>query len=251
MVRKLYFFVVLLSLCSSCGFVIHMVSSRSAGSEEMDTEGKPGVASPYNDNNEIYKTNRKFIYEVEQWQHNRHLKFMLDMVVIPGAFNINETKIKYKYHYNPLDLNAAELIEFGFDKEGNYTPEFTSLKEEKNDIRFHPPRSKTLVCLEAAPFPGLPYKMKKGVRVKEFLFIPRGSWGKLGGSKITWRYEVDSVTYVQDSVPYSCSVTAVADSKKGGHNTLRMYFNTDSGFTKLSYRFQDSTAIEFNLKEIK
>lgn len=228
-----------------------MMSSGSAKAEAIDTEGRTDVASPYNDNNLIYKTNRTFVFEVEQRQGNRHIRFLLDMVVIPGAFNRNETKIKYKYHYQPSDLDSIELKEFGFDRFGNFTPEFTSLLEEKNDIRFHPPRSKTLVCLEAAPFPGLPYKIKKGIRVKEFLFIPRGSWGKLGGSKITWKYEVDSVSYVQDTVPYFCEVSATADSKKGGHNTLKLHFNTDSGFTKLSYRFQDSTAIEFNLKEIK
>lgn len=251
MLKKISCCIVFGFLFSSCGWIIHKLSAGSGNVAEIDTEGRTDIASPYNDNNRIYKTNRTFVFEVEQKQLNRRIQFGLDMIVIPGSFNRNETRIKYKYHYNPADLNADELKEFGFDQQGNCTPEFTSLLEEKNDIRFHPPRSKTLVCLEAAPFPGLPYKIKKGVRVKEFLFIPRGSWGKLGGSKITWRYEVDSVSYVQDTIPYFCRVIASADSKKGGHNTLDMHFNTDSGFTKLSYRFQDSTSIEFNLKEIK
>lgn len=251
MVKNKLFFVALTILLSSCGLAIHLVSSGDTSEEELDTEGKTNIHSPYNENNLIYKTNRVFVYEVNQTFRNRHLRFLLDLVVIPGSFNRNETRIKYKYHYNPEDLNAMELKEFGFDGYGNYANEFTSLMEEKNDIRFHPPRSKTLVCLEAAPFPGLPYKLKKGMRVKEFLYIPKGSWGKLGGSKITWRYEVDSVQYNQDSTSYFCRVNATADSKKGGHNTLLLDFKSDSGFTRLSYRFQDSTTIEFLLKEIK
>lgn len=252
MIRAILFSFTTILLFSSCGFLVHMVTTHAQNNAgELDTEGKREVASPYNDNNVIFKTNRTFVYEVNEFQRGRHLTFLLEMVIIPGAFNVNESKIKYKYHYNPKDLDSMELIAFGFDGATSYKPEYTSLKEEKNDITFHPPRSKTLVCLEAAPFPSLPPKLKKGVKTKEFLFIPKGSWGKLGGSKITWRYEVDSVTFIKDTIPYSCIVNAVADSKKGGYNTLKIHFNTDSGFTKLSYRFQDSTAIDLSLKKIK
>lgn len=250
MIKNTLFFALFIFLFSSCGLLIHLASYQAINEKELDTEGKTDIASPYNDNNRIYQTNRSFVYEVEQWQH-RYLKFFVEMVIIPGSFNRNETRIKYKYHYNPADLNVDELKSFGADANGNCSPEFTSLLEEKNDIRFHPPRSKTLVCLEAAPFPGLPYQLKKGARSKEFLYIPKGSWGHLGGSRITWRYEIDSVHYIQDTLPSFCRVSATADSKKGGHNTLRMHFSVDSGFTKLYYHFQDSTIIHFTLKEIR
>ncbi len=218
---------------------------------EIDTEGKTGIASPYNDNNIIYKTNKSFMYEVDQVQTDRRLKFNIEMVVIPGAFNMHESRIKYKFYYDPKDLDSAELKAFGYQEQNGFAPEFSSLKEEKNDITFHPPRSKTLACLEAAPFPALRSKIEKGMQTKEFLFIPKGSWGKLGGSTITWRYRIDSVAYVNDTIPYYCHATGTADSKKGGHNILKMHFNTDSGFTKLSYRFQDLTTVDFILKEIK
>lgn len=251
MKRKIIFFCCICFL-SSCGLALHIVSSRANQNAEInDTQGKTNVTSPNNEDNAIYKTNRIFCYEVEQTQKGRHIRFALDMMVIPGSFNANQSKIKYNYHYNPIDLDTSELRLFGFDGQGKFSPEFTSLKEEKNVLYFHPPRSKTLVCLEAAPFPEVPYQIKKGTSKKVLLFIPRGSWGKLGGSKITWKYEIDSVIYHQDTIPYFCSIKAQADSKRGGHNTLQMHFNADSGFTRLSYRFQDSTAIDFTLKEIK
>jgi hypothetical protein len=240
------------ALFSSCGWAIHLIGTQTTqNSGPIDTEGMTNIASPSNDDNIIYKTNRTFIFEVDQWQNKKHLKFELEMMVIPGSFNLNESKIKYKYHYDPKDLTAEQLKEFIYDSLGNFNSEITSFTESVKALGFHPPRTKTLEYLEAAPFPEIPYPIKKGRHLKEYLFIPRGNWGKLGGSKITWRYEVDSVRYIHDTIPYFCHLNATADSKKGGHNTLQTWFNIDSGFTKWSYRFQDSTTIDFILKKIK
>ncbi len=217
----------------------------------MDTEGMTNVESPYNADNEIYITNRTFIYEVRQKEKNRNLKFQLELVVIPGAFNLQETKIKYKYHYDPNDLTEQELKDFGFTTQYNYLFEYSSLREIKSNVQLHPPRTKTLMCLEKAPFPELPYQLFKGSKKKGLLYIPRGNWGELAGSKIKWTYEVDSVLYKNDTIPYYCRVQGAANSKKGGYNTLEMQFKADSGFTKLSYRFQDLTTVDFVLKEIK
>jgi hypothetical protein len=242
---------VLACLLSSCGFIILKVAENKEMKGPMDTEGMQDIASPYNSDNEIYTTNRVFIYEVNQKEKNRDLKFKLELLVIPGAFNLQETKIKYKYHYDPHDLTAEELADFGFKSPDNYLFEYSSVREEKHNVQLHPPRTKTLMCLERAPFPELPYKLYKGAKKKGLLYIPRGNWGDLGGSKITWNYEVDSVAFKNDTIPYYCSVRGIANSKKGGYNTLEMQFKADSGFTKLSYRFQDLTAIDFVLKEIK
>jgi hypothetical protein len=243
---------VLSILLTSCGFAVHLIGTQTAqNSGPIDTEGMTEIASPSNNDNKIYKTNRSFIYEVHQWQNKKHIKFDIELLVIPGSFNLSESKIKYKYHYNPNDLTAEQLLDFGYDSTKNFRPEFTSFTESQGAMDFHPPRSKTLECLEAAPFPSVPYPIKKGRQTKSILYIPKGNWGKLGGSKINWKYKIDSVTYMNDTIPYSCHVNAVADSKKGGHNTLEIFFTIDSGFTKWSYRFQDSTAIDFTLKEIK
>lgn len=242
----------LIALFSSCGLAIHVIEKQVAkNSGPIDSEGMTEIDSPANADNIIYKTNRAFVFEVNQWQNRKHLKFELEMLVIPGSFNLKESKIKYKYRYDPNALTGEQLKAFGLDSAGNYRPEITSFTESVNSLAFHPPRSKSLECLEAAPFPEIPYPIRKGRWSKEFLFIPKGNWGKLGGSKIKWIYRIDSVRYVNDTTPYFCRVNAVADSKKGGRNTLQTYFTIDSGFTKWSYRFQDSTAIDFVLKKIK
>lgn len=237
---------------SSCKLAVDVMSSKASQNVgPIDTEGRSDIASPSNSDNKIYTTNRSFIYEVDQRQDKKHIKFELEMMVIPGSFNLNESKLKYKYYYDPKNLKPEELTDFGFDSTGKFRPEFSSFTESGNYFLFHPPRSKTLVCLEAAPFPYVPSIIKKGRKSKQYLFIPRGNWGKLGGSKITWTYEVDSVRYIHDTIPYSCRINAAADSRKGGHNTLQTWFNLDSGFTKWSYRFEDSTAIDFVLKKIR
>jgi hypothetical protein len=241
----------LIVLLSSCGFIILKVAENKEMKGPMDTEGMSNIESPYNSDNEIYKTNRTFVYEVDQKEKQRGLKFRLELVVIPGAFNLQETKIKYKYYYDPHELTTQELADFGFKEPDQYTAEYSSVREEKGIVQLHPPRTKTLICLERAPFPELPYQLYKGATKKSLLFIPRGNWGELGGSKIKWNYEVDSVTFKNDTVPYYCRIQGRANSKKGGYNTLEMQFKADSGFTKLSYRFQDLTAIDFILKEIK
>lgn len=238
-------------LFSSCGFIILKVAENKELKGPMDTEGMNNIASPYNEDNEIYKTNRVFVYEVRQKQKDRYLKFQLELLVIPGAFNLQETKIKYKYHYDPRDLTVQELSDFGFKDPNTYLFEYSSVREEKNNVQLHPPRTKTLACLERAPFPELPYKLYKGSKKKGLLYIPRGNWGELGGSRITWKYEVDSVMFKNDTVPYYCRIQSTASSKKGGNNSLEMQFKADSGFTHLSYRFQDLTTIDFVLKEIR
>ena len=237
---------------SSCGFAIHLIGKQTAQNNgPVDTEGMVNIASPSNEDNLIYKTNRTFVFEVDQCVKKKHLKFELEMLIIPGSFNLDESKLKYKYHFDPQNLTDEQLKEFGYDGIGNFSPEITSFTESARGIDFHPPRSKSLECLEAAPFPYVPGIIRKGRKSKQYLYIPRGNWGKLGGSKIVWNYEIDSVRYINDTVPYFCRVSATADSKKGGHNTLQTYFNIDSGFTKWSYRFEDSTTVDFILKEIK
>ncbi len=60
----------------------------------------------------------------------------------------------------------------------------------------------------------------------------------------------DSVAYKNDTIPYYCIVNGIAKSKFGT-NTLEAHFHVDSGFTKLLYRFEDSTSVDLILKEIK
>lgn len=245
-------FLVLVFIFPSCGLIILKVAdNKNRNACPMDTEGMDNIESPYNLDNTVYRTNRRFLYEVYQQEKGRSLKFKLELVVMPGVFNLAETKIKYNYYYSPEDLSSQELIDFGYTEPHCYQSEYTSLSEEQNNVQLHPPRTKTLMCLERAPFPELPYPICKGSKRKGLLYIPKGNWGELAGSRIKWKYVIDSVSYKNDTLPYYCHVQSSAESKKGGYNTLEMDFTADSGFTRLSYRFQDLTCIDFILKEIK
>jgi hypothetical protein len=134
-------------LFSSCGFILLKVAENKEMKGPLDTEGMSNVESPYNSDNEIYKTNRTFVYEVNQHEKNRDLKFRLELVVIPGAFNLQESKIKYKYHYDPKELTAKELTDFGFKSPDDYLFEYSSVREEKKVVQLHPPRTKTLMLI--------------------------------------------------------------------------------------------------------
>ena len=68
MIRAILFSFTTILLFSSCGFLVHMVTTHAQNiAGELDTEGKREVASPYNDNNVIFKTNRTFVYLVNEF----------------------------------------------------------------------------------------------------------------------------------------------------------------------------------------
>src|SRR3569832_2881526 len=110
MIQKLLMACLFVATASSCGLFIRAVSVASTSKiTDVDTEGRTDVPSPYNEDNVIFKTNRAFVYAVDQLQKGRYLRFKIEMLVIPGSFNSKETRIKYNYYYNPADLDPLEL----------------------------------------------------------------------------------------------------------------------------------------------
>ncbi|HNW99571.1 MAG TPA: hypothetical protein PKK00_14285 [Bacteroidales bacterium] len=218
----------------------------------IDSEGIDTIPSPYNEDNKIYITNRTFVYQVYQNNINRKYNFIIELKVIPGSCNSGQTKIKYKYFYRKEELTPDEIIAFEYsDSLGGYCrQEITGVIENNIEIWLHPPRTKTLIKLEKAPFPEIKFNSKEW---NETLVIPFGNYKEIGlsGSIIKWNYKIDSIKYIHDTIPYYCSIKAVATSKKGGRNTLDAVFKADSGMVKLNYFFEDKSTVKFVLKEIK
>ena len=132
----------------------------------VDTEGIDTISSPYNFDNKVYRTNRTFVYEVNQNDIKRNYNFILELKVIPGSGNMGETKIKYKYFYKKNQLTSDEITYFGLkDSLGGYFgSEITSLFENANVVYLHPPRTKTLMKLEKAPFPEIYFNSNPLIR---------------------------------------------------------------------------------------
>ena len=161
------------------------------------------------------------------------------------------TIVKYKYTYNATDLTQQELLDWRLEN-GSFLPEYTSVTKKANHIYLlQPPRTKTLECLKEAPFPEVLSGFTLGATGRSVRYIPRKNGGEMGGSKIKWKYSTDAVDYKQDTIPYFCGVPAEARLKNDEFNTLEMHFNVDSGFTKLTYNFEDLTSVKFVLKEIR
>ncbi|MBN1598337.1 MAG: hypothetical protein JW894_08585 [Bacteroidales bacterium] len=244
--KTLFAGLIIISMTASCGLLIKLLSHQNG---ILDTEGMDNIESPNNDDNTIFITHRIFKYHVSQREINRCINFDLEMVVIPGYVN-SQTKIKYKYKYNPADLTQEEIIDFTDSIYGLCRPTYTSVNEDKFGVDIHPPRSYTLRKLQLAPFPDVDFPIYEGRKGKGFLYIPRGNWGEWEKSKIKHNKIIKSVSYKNDSIINGCVVEGTATSKFG-ISTLEAHFQIDSGFTRLFYRFSDSSKVDFVLKEIK
>ncbi len=239
-----------LLLLTSCIHISLPQKNNSPESRIIDTEGLDTLYNFPPNNNKIFSLNKVFVYDVSQVEISRNFNFKLEMKAIPGEYIIGETKIKYKYYYSIDELLPSEKIKFGYDSLSNQCQwKITSLEETNSGISIHPPRSHSLRKLEKAPFPEVRFSSKNW---ESKLLIPPFNYRdiKMGNSIIKWNYSVDSIT-LKDTIPYKYYIHSIAESKKGGRNTLDAVFQVDSGFVKLNYFFEDSTSIDFVLKEIK
>lgn len=140
-------------------FIYLLLISLISCNITKDTEGS-NIKSKHNYNNEIYRTNSKFTFEVFRIKDSDTLNTYsiistkgdalkdkdsinavvinkVVLTVIPGTF-FKQTKIKWEY-YRPDGMLVAKSI--------------TGLKENEDYIWLHPPRTGTLKFMEAAPFP--------------------------------------------------------------------------------------------------
>ncbi len=163
-------------------------------------------------------------------------------------------KITYDYFPNPsIDTSIVLKIQSIFYDEvspnsyrnfliqnKSYGTSKTTLYETKNNLWFHPPRSRQFTLLELAPFPEYNQIDSSFSRT---IFIGEHSYGKLAGEKIKSIY---SIKTINNEIK---KVFATSHSVVGEVKAVFTYLK-GKGFTKFEYWFFNETHLTINIKEI-
>lgn len=227
---------------SSCISLISNYTGNRFNKRMLEAEQNPNVQS-YSDDYHIYKTHRKFTYEVHQRMDSTSINFELDLIVIP-MIKMEAALVNYLYHYDAKDIIALGLKEECPDSlNGACHRELTTIGEGKNSIWTHPPRSKTLKILELAPFPEVNFN---SAQWNSWLYIPKGNWGEWEKTKFKKSYFVDSIKYQQDTIPEYYYVSSFSESRFG-KNSNNYVFHVDSGFTEMHYKIVNEGEVDLKL----
>jgi len=237
---KLLLILIIFFSITSCSKIYNMLW------KDVDSEGKTGIKSKFNDDNKIYTTNRLFTYDVQQIDAARELNYKMELLVIPGKFT-GGTKIKYKCYYTEENLTAEEK-EMYIDSNKPYKWDITNVMEDKEGVWIHPPRSYTLKKLELSPFPSIDFPTKVGDKWSYKMYIGAG-WGELKGKIVKSDFIVDKVEYSEsDSSNFTARVKAESYFDEENHLcNAEFYFDSYLGFTTMKYVFDDSTKVEISL----
>jgi len=241
MPKLLLVFIVLFSF-TSCSKIY------SALRKDVDTEGQSGIKSKYNDDNKIYTTNRLFTYDVHQIDSARELNYKMELLVIPGKFN-GGTKIKYKMYYTDENLTPEERVSY-LDSNKAYKWNITNVMEDDEGVWIHPPRSYTLEKMELSPFPEIKFPVKMGDNWSNRMYIGAG-WEELRGKTVSADFIIDKVEYLKnDSLNFTARIKAETYFDEENHLCHAVFdFDSQLGFTNMSYVFNDSTKVEIRLVE--
>jgi hypothetical protein len=227
---------------SSCISLVANYAGNRFHKRMVEAENNPSITS-YSDNYHIYKTGRKFTYEVHQRMDSTSVDFKLDLIVLP-MIKMEAALVKYLYHYDPKDIITLGLQEECPDSlDGACRKEITTIREGKNSIWVHPPRSKTLKILELATFPEIKFNTTEW---DSWLYIPKGNWGEWEKTKFDHFYFVDSIKYQQDTIPEYYYVSSFSESRFG-KNSNNYVFHVDSGFTEMHYKIVNEGTVDFKL----
>lgn len=239
---KLLLILIILFSLSSCSKIFTIMR------KDTDTEGKTDIKSKFNDDNKIYTTNRLFTYDVHQIDSARELSYKMELLVIPGKMS-GGTKIKYKYYY-PSEILTSEERKAYLDSIKNYKIEITSITEDPKSIFVHPPRAFSLKALQLSPFPQIDFPTKAGYNWSAKMYIMAG-WGELNGETVKYNFVVDKVEYSEtDSLNFTARIKAESYIDEENHLCNAMFdFDSQLGFTNMSYAFDDSTKVEMRMVE--
>jgi len=240
--NRLLLILLLVGVFSSCSKIYSVLR------KDVDSEGKTDIKSKFNDDNKVYTTNRLFSYNVHQIDAARELNYKMELLVIPGKYN-GGTKIKYKLYYTEENLTLKEREEY-IDSNKLYKWDITNVMEDDEGVWIHPPRSYTLEKLQLSPFPQIDFPAKIGDNWASRMYIGAG-WGDLRGKTVSSDYIVESVKYSEtDSLNFTARVKAETYFDEENHLCKAVFdFDSQLGFTNMSYVFDDSTKVEIRLVE--
>ena len=241
-IKIITFYLLGIMCLSSCISLVANYAGRRFEKHMKEAENNPSTIS-YSDDYHIYKTHRKFTYEVHQRMDSTSINFELDLIVVP-MIKMEAALVKYLYHYDPKDIIALGLKEECPDSlNGACRRELTTIDEGKNSIWMHPPRSKTLKILQLAPFPQVNFN---SAQWNGLFYIPKGNWGEWEKTKFKKAYFVDSIKYQQDTIPEYYYVSSFSESRFG-KNENNYVFHVDSGFTEMHYKIVNEGEVDLKL----
>ena len=241
-IRIIIFFLLGMISLSSCISLVANYAGKRFEKRMEEAEKNPSTIS-YSDDYHVYKTRRKFTYEVHQRMDSTSVDFKLDLIVLP-MIKMEAALVKYLYRYDPKDIIALGLQEECPDSlNGACRREITTIDEGKSYVWTHPPRSKTLKILELATFPQMKFNTTEW---DSWLYIPKGNWGEWEKTKFDHFYFVDSIMYQQDTIPEYYYVSSFSESRFG-KNSNNYVFHVDSGFTEMHYKIENEGTVDFKL----
>jgi len=241
-IRIIIFFLLATIGFSSCISLVANYAGKRFEKRMEEAEKNPSTIS-YSDDFHVYKTRRKFTYEVHQRMDSTSVDFELDLIVLP-MIKMEAALVKYLYHYDAKDIVTLGLQEECPDSlDGLCRREITTIDEGKSYVWMHPPRSKTLKILELATFPEIKFNTTEW---DSWLYIPKGNWGEGEKTKFDHFYFVDSIKYQHDTIPDYYYVSSFSESRFG-KNSNNYVFHVDSGFTEMHYKIENEGTVDFKL----
>ena len=230
-------------------------------------EQKKNDCKDCDNENMIFKINKKFIYSYQYLDSNRKA-FLLNVLdngkwnfvslsstepkvvrivelqILPNGLWFEnpfycQTRIGYKFHEKLANISMTGLI------------------ENPKNIWFHPPREYLFQILELNPFPYIKSPYIIGNEWKWELEIG-GQWGDKrwrewkGNIHNFYHYKIVESTTIKSKLGnLKCFVIEGIAKSELGETKLRSYFNEEYGFVKLEYTNIDKSKIELMLERIE
>lgn len=231
----------------SCNPIVNLFFT---GSKE-DTEGMTHLESKYNSDNQIYKTHRKFIFNVYRIVNYDSLNCYsisyddtteinkIALKVIPGNYT-NQTKIKWEYLSNDSVVNYA----------------ITGLIEDEYQVWTHPPRQNyPFIYTEAAPFPDITFPIEINKTWKSSGVIPKGRYKEIGIDKSKVKYNYKIIDKENLNTPFKLLKDCWKIESKGFNNKIgeslhTFYFHHEYGFVFCRYTLANKEVLILELQDI-
>ena len=138
--------------------------------------------------------------------------------------------------------------------DGWFSRRTTGIIESPTRIWMHPIRRNQFISTEVAPFPDIFLPLSVGKRWTTTLPIPRGTWGRWGGTTVVSDYTVtarESRSYAFSSDPLNVWRIEATSQFELGESTLTTYFHERFGFVEMDYTNYVGERIQFVMRKAR